>query len=128
MHPLWSNLDFNTIFCSAPLIKALPWSVRLQLPCIHSIKKISHTVSIKKKKTHGDQGQFVGAALQGKVVMIDDVISAGTTVRETLEMFANLEVTLAGIVIAFDRQEKGQKIFPLFKKFLRNIKFRFIVL
>ncbi len=61
----------------------------------------------KEKKTHGDKGQFVGASLQGKVVMVDDVITAGTTVRDTLTQFENLPVKMSGILIAFDRQERG---------------------
>jgi len=53
-------------------------------------------------------GAFVGAQLQGNVVMLDDVITAGTTARETVTMLKNTEATLSGIVIAFDRQERGE--------------------
>ncbi len=72
-------------------------------------KDVPYCFNRKEKKLHGDQGNFVGATLTGKVVMIDDVITAGTTIRETVEMMANLPVTLSGILIAFDRQERGNK-------------------
>lgn len=69
---------------------------------------VPYSFNRKEKKTHGDQGDFVGAPLRGNIVMLDDVISAGTTVRETLAMIASLPVRLTGILIAFDRQERGQ--------------------
>lgn len=69
---------------------------------------VPYSFNRKEKKTHGDQGNFVGAAMSGNVVMVDDVITAGTTVRETLAMIADLPVKLKGILIAFDRQELGQ--------------------
>ena len=71
-------------------------------------KDLPYCFNRKEKKTHGDQGMFVGAPLSGNIVMVDDVITAGTTVRETLQMLAGLPVKLTGIVIAFDRQERGQ--------------------
>lgn len=71
-------------------------------------KNIPYCFNRKEKKEYGDGGLFVGAPLQGDVVMVDDVITAGTTVRETASMLANTEATLSGIIIAFDRQERGE--------------------
>ncbi|MBS0351882.1 MAG: orotate phosphoribosyltransferase, partial [Proteobacteria bacterium] len=71
-------------------------------------RQTSYCFNRKEKKAHGDQGMFVGAAMQGNIVMVDDVITAGTTVRETFNMIQGLPVKLNGIIIAFDRQEKGQ--------------------
>lgn len=71
-------------------------------------QEVAYSFNRKEKKTHGDQGMFVGAPMCGNVVMVDDVITAGTTVRETLNMMASLPVKLTGILIAFDRQERGQ--------------------
>ena len=62
----------------------------------------------KEKKDHGEGGQLVGAPMQGKVLIIDDVITAGTAIREAVEMIENTGAELAGVVIALDRQEKGQ--------------------
>ena len=71
-------------------------------------KNIPYCFNRKEKKDHGDGGEFVGCALQGKVVMLDDVITAGTTVRETVALLENTEANLSGIIIAFDRQERGE--------------------
>ncbi len=62
----------------------------------------------KEAKDHGEGGIIVGAALQGKVLIIDDVISAGTSVRESVEIIHNSGASVAGVAIALDRQEKGQ--------------------
>lgn len=63
----------------------------------------------KEVKTHGEGGNLVGADLQGKSVwVIDDVMTAGTAVREVVQILQSAGATLAGIVIALDRKEKGQ--------------------
>lgn len=61
----------------------------------------------KQKKEYGDGGDLVGTPLHGNVVMFDDVITAGTTVRETIKLVDHYKATLSGIVIAFDREERG---------------------
>lgn len=70
-------------------------------------KNMPYCFNRKEKKDHGDKGNFVGAELKGNAVMLDDVITAGTTVRETVSLLQNTEATLSGIIIAFDRQERG---------------------
>jgi orotate phosphoribosyltransferase len=62
----------------------------------------------KEAKDHGEGGIVVGAALQGKVIIVDDVITAGTSVRESVEIIRNSHAQPAGVLIALDRQEKGQ--------------------
>jgi len=62
----------------------------------------------KETKDHGEGGILVGAALQGKVWILDDVITAGTSVRESVDIIRAAGATVAGVVIALDRQEKGQ--------------------
>ncbi len=62
----------------------------------------------KEAKDHGEGGVIVGAALQGKVLVIDDVISAGTSVRESAAIIDNAGASMAGVAIALDRQERGQ--------------------
>lgn len=62
----------------------------------------------KEPKDHGEGGTLVGAPLQGKVLVIDDVITAGTAFRESLALLAQHNAEPAGLVIQFDRQEKGQ--------------------
>ncbi|MCB1672833.1 MAG: orotate phosphoribosyltransferase, partial [Pseudomonadales bacterium] len=62
----------------------------------------------KEAKDHGEGGTIVGAPLKGQVLLIDDVITAGTAVREAVEIINGEGAGLAGIVVAMDRQEKGQ--------------------
>jgi orotate phosphoribosyltransferase len=61
----------------------------------------------KETKDHGEGGNLVGATLKGRVMIIDDVISAGTSIRESASWIAAAGATLAGVVIALDRQERG---------------------
>jgi orotate phosphoribosyltransferase len=62
----------------------------------------------KEAKDHGEGGTLVGAPLKGKVLILDDVITAGTSVRESVEIIEEAGATVAGVLIALDRQEKGQ--------------------
>ncbi|TAK62520.1 orotate phosphoribosyltransferase [Methylobacter sp.] len=62
----------------------------------------------KEAKDHGEGGSLVGASLQGKVLILDDVITAGTSVRESVDIIKNAHATPSGVLIALDRQEKGQ--------------------
>ena len=62
----------------------------------------------KEAKDHGEGGNLVGAPLQGQVLILDDVITAGTSVRESVDIIKNAQATPAGVLIALDRQEKGQ--------------------
>ncbi|MGZ8903247.1 MAG: orotate phosphoribosyltransferase [Methylobacter sp.] len=71
-------------------------------------KDIPFAFNRKEAKDHGEGGLLVGAPLQGKVVIVDDVISAGTSVRESVEIIRHAHATPAGVVCALDRQEKGQ--------------------
>jgi orotate phosphoribosyltransferase len=61
----------------------------------------------KEAKTHGEGGILVGAPLRGRVLVIDDVITAGTAVREVISMIIDAGADLAGVVIGLDRQERG---------------------
>ncbi len=62
----------------------------------------------KEAKDHGEGGSLVGSPLQGKVLILDDVITAGTSVRESVDIIKNAHATPVGVLIALDRQEKGQ--------------------
>ncbi len=103
-HDLQYDVLFGPAYKGIPLVSATTIGLynRFQLD-------VPYCFNRKEKKTHGgDPGVFVGAPLKGNIVMVDDVITAGTTVRETLELIRGLPVTLVGIFIAFDRQERGQ--------------------
>jgi len=62
----------------------------------------------KEAKAHGEGGQLVGAPLEGRVLIVDDVMTAGTAVRESLELIRAQGAEPAGVLIALDRQERGQ--------------------
>ncbi len=62
----------------------------------------------KEAKTHGEGGSLVGAELKGKVLIVDDVITAGTAIRESIDIIKASGATPAGVLVALDRQEKGK--------------------
>lgn len=62
----------------------------------------------KEQKDHGEGGMIVGSPLKGKVVVIDDVITAGTAIRESVQIIKNNGAQLNGVLIALDRKEKGK--------------------
>ena len=62
----------------------------------------------KEAKKHGEGGNLIGAPLQGKVLIIDDVITAGTAIRESMAIIEAAGAQAAGVVIALNRQERGQ--------------------
>ncbi len=102
-----SGIEFDLLY--GPAYKGIP----LAAVTVASLYD-QHTLDVpyafnrKEAKDHGEGGTIVGHSLQGKVMIIDDVISAGTSVRESVEIIQNLNATPAGVVIALDRQEKGQ--------------------
>ena len=71
-------------------------------------KDIPFSFNRKEAKDHGEGGLLVGAPLRGRVVILDDVITAGTSVRESVDIITKANATPAGVLIALDRQEKGQ--------------------
>jgi len=71
-------------------------------------KEIPFAFNRKEAKDHGEGGQVVGSSLKGSVLILDDVITAGTSVRESVAIIRNAGAQPAGVLIALDRQEKGQ--------------------
>lgn len=71
-------------------------------------KDVPFAFNRKEAKDHGEGGSVIGAALQGKVIIVDDVITAGISVRESVEIIQQAHAQPAGVLIALDRQERGQ--------------------
>ncbi|WP_457668407.1 orotate phosphoribosyltransferase [Thiolapillus sp.] len=71
-------------------------------------RDVAYAFNRKEAKDHGEGGVIVGHALKGRILIIDDVISAGTSVRESMDIIEQQGAKAAGVVIALDRQEKGQ--------------------
>ncbi len=102
-----SNIAFDTLF--GPAYKGIPLASTTAVALAeHHQRDVPYVFNRKEVKDHGEGGQLVGAKLNGKVLIIDDVISAGTSVRESVEIIKNSNAQPAAVVIALDRQEKGQ--------------------
>jgi len=92
-----------------PAYKGIPLVCATVMTLYESYQKnVPYCFNRKETKDHGEAGMIVGAPLQGRVILLDDVISAGTTIRETANLMKFYEAQLIGILIAFDRQERGQ--------------------
>jgi orotate phosphoribosyltransferase len=74
----------------------------------HYNKDVPYCFNRKEKKAHGEGGSLVGSELKGKIMLVDDVITAGTAIRESMEIIAENGADLSGVLIALDRQEKGK--------------------
>ncbi|MCH7979861.1 MAG: orotate phosphoribosyltransferase [Proteobacteria bacterium] len=102
-----SDIDFDMIF--GPAYKGIPL-VALTAAALaeHHGIDVPYAFNRKEAKAHGERGSIVGAALQGKVLIIDDVITAGTAVREAYQIIVGAGAEIAGLLISLDRQERGQ--------------------
>lgn len=102
-----SGIDFDMLF--GPAYKGIPLAASAAIALAdHHGRDVPYAFNRKEAKTHGEGGNIVGSALQGKVLIIDDVITAGTAIRESVDILASSDARLAGVVISLDRQEKGQ--------------------
>ncbi len=102
-----SGIAFDVLF--GPAYKGIPLAsaAAIALAEQHQIET-PYSFNRKEAKTHGEGGNIVGASLNGRVLIIDDVITAGTAIRESMEIIHQHGATPAGVVIALDRQERGQ--------------------
>ena len=91
--------------CLGQRTKVSRWLL-LSLDSEHQIEK-PYCFNRKEAKDHGEGGSIVGAELAGRVMIIDDVITAGTAIREAVEIIKGNGATLSGITVAMDRQERG---------------------
>lgn len=102
-----SGIEFDVLF--GPAYKGIPLAAAagIALADHHSLD-LPYCFNRKEAKEHGEGGNLVGAALQGRILIIDDVITAGTAIRESLDIIAANGATAAAVVIALDRQERGR--------------------
>jgi len=102
-----SGVEFDMIF--GPAYKGIPLvSVIAATLYEKHGRDYPYAYNRKEVKDHGEGGNIVGAPLQGKVLIVDDLISAGTAIREAASIVEDNGATLAGIALCIDRQEKGQ--------------------
>ncbi|MCL7945652.1 orotate phosphoribosyltransferase [Marinobacter sp. ATCH36] len=100
-----SGLDYDIIF--GPAYKGIPLATVTAMALAANGENKSFAFNRKEKKDHGEGGNIVGTPLQGNVLIIDDVITAGTAIRESIEIIRAAGATPAGVLIALDRQERG---------------------
>jgi orotate phosphoribosyltransferase len=103
---LAAGVDFDVLF--GPAYKGIPLAACTAVALSRRGRATPFAYNRKEAKDHGEGGTLVGATLAGRVLIIDDVISAGTSVRESVELIRAAGATPAGVVIALDRQERGQ--------------------
>ncbi|TLY61664.1 MAG: orotate phosphoribosyltransferase [Gammaproteobacteria bacterium] len=101
-----SGIRFDMIFGPAYKGIALAVATVMALSGEHG-RSVPYAFNRKEAKDHGEGGTLVGAKLAGRVLIIDDVISAGTSVRESIAMISAAHATPCGVAIALDRQEKA---------------------
>jgi orotate phosphoribosyltransferase len=102
-----STIEFDLLF--GPAYKGIPIATTTAVALAdHHALDIPYCFNRKEAKTHGEGGSLVGSELAGKVMLVDDVITAGTAIRESMEIIKAHNAELSGVLIALDRQEKGQ--------------------
>lgn len=103
---LASEIGFDMLF--GPAYKGITLAAGTVIALSEQGRNVPYCYNRKEAKDHGEGGTTVGAALQGRVLIIDDVISAGTSVRESVELIRAAGAEPCGVVIALDRMERGQ--------------------
>jgi len=102
-----SGVAFDVLF--GPAYKGIPIAsaAAIALADNHG-RDLPWCFNRKEAKAHGEGGTLVGAPLQGQVLIVDDVITAGTAIREVMDIIGQTDAKPAGVVVALDRQEKGK--------------------
>lgn len=102
-----SDLEYDLLF--GPAYKGIPLATATAMALSRDYgKEAPYAFNRKEAKAHGEGGNIVGTPLHGRVLIIDDVITAGTAIRESVEIIRAAGATPAGVLIALDRQERGQ--------------------
>jgi orotate phosphoribosyltransferase len=103
------NAEVEVDVLYGPAYKGIPLVSATSIAYSRLKQDIPFAFNRKEAKDHGEGGSLVGAPLRGKVWILDDVITAGTSVRESVDIIGAAGATVAGVVIALDRQDSGQK-------------------
>ena len=104
---LHSQLQFDVLF--GPAYKGIPLVASTAVAIADAQRRnVPWAFNRKEAKDHGEAGLIVGSPLQGRVVILDDVITAGTAIRESIELIRQAGAEAVGVALALDRQERGQ--------------------
>ncbi|MDP2144979.1 MAG: orotate phosphoribosyltransferase [Gallionella sp.] len=115
---LASELPFDMLF--GPAYKGIPLAAGTAIALSEQGRNVPYCYNRKEAKDHGEGGTMVGAPLRGRVLIIDDVISAGTSVRESIELIRAAGAEPCGVIIALDRMERGQAELSAVQEVRRN--------
>ena len=115
---LAAAVPFDMLF--GPAYKGIPLAAGTAIALAEQGRNVPYCYNRKEAKDHGEGGTTVGAALQGRVLIIDDVISAGTSVRESIDLIRAAGAEPCGVVIALDRMEHGQGELSAVQEVQRN--------
>ncbi len=102
---LGSNIDFDMLF--GPAYKGITLAASTAIALARSGRNTPFAYNRKEAKDHGEGGTLIGAPVRGRVVIIDDVISAGTSVRESVDLIVRAGAKPCAVLIALDRMEKS---------------------
>jgi orotate phosphoribosyltransferase len=100
------GIGYDMLF--GPAYKGIPLASATAVALAAEGRDVPLAFNRKEAKAHGEGGQLIGAPLRGRVMIVDDVITAGTAIRESLEIIRGAGATPCGVLIALDRQERGQ--------------------
>jgi orotate phosphoribosyltransferase len=100
-----SGIEFDMLF--GPAYKGITLAASIAIAFAKNGHNVPYAYNRKEAKDHGEGGVIVGSPLKGRVLIIDDVISAGTSVRESVDLIRQNGAAACGVAIAIDRQEKG---------------------
>ena len=103
-----SGIEFDMIF--GPAYKGIPLGAAVSIELARLGKNVPFAYNRKEAKDHGEGGTLVGAALKGRVLIVDDVMSAGTAARESIDLIKKAGATPHAIAIALDRQEMATEV------------------
>jgi orotate phosphoribosyltransferase len=102
-----AKVNFDVLF--GPAYKGIPIATTTAVALANDYNlDVPYCFNRKEAKTHGEGGSLVGSPLAGRIMLVDDVITAGTAIRESMQLIKQHDASLAGVLIALDRQERGQ--------------------
>jgi orotate phosphoribosyltransferase len=113
-----SGIEFDMLF--GPAYKGIPLVSSVAIALAQQGRNVPYAFNRKEAKDHGEGGTIVGAPLHGRVLIVDDVISAGVSVRESVDIIRANGATPCGVAIAIDRQERGQAVLSAVQEVQRD--------
>ncbi|MGQ9686385.1 MAG: orotate phosphoribosyltransferase [Thiobacillaceae bacterium] len=113
-----SGIAFDGLF--GPAYKGIPLAASVAIALVDHGRNVPYSYNRKEAKDHGEGGSIVGAPLRGRILIVDDVISAGTSVRESVQLIRSAGAEPCGVAIALDRQERGTGMLSAVQEVMRD--------